>query len=183
MDEAGRLDRDQSGSIWARAVSQILEDARRRAGKGPALASRLEQAGVMGRGARYSESSISNWIRGRAMPPADVVLAAAKALGISLDERLGIGREPSDGDRQLAEMRELLARQEERSAAFEERLEDVVRAVTAAKSSADADDVESRLARIEVQVMELQEDLTEREPRAGSQRRSRSNRSETDRAK
>jgi hypothetical protein len=182
MDEAGTLDGDQSPSIWAQVVGQLLEDARRRAGKGPALATRLEQLGVVGRGARYSESSISNWIRGRAMPPADVVLAAAKAVGISLDERVGIGHEPTDGERQLAEMRELLARQEERAAAFEERLEGVVQAVAAAKSSVEGADVESRLDRIEVQIMELQEDLTERGSRARSERHPRSSRRETEKA-
>jgi hypothetical protein len=90
---------------WPAIVSGVLVEARRRAGKGPALALRLAQQGVVGeRGEKYSESSVSNWIRQRARPPADVVLAAAKAVGISLDERLGIGREPTEVDRQLAEM-------------------------------------------------------------------------------
>ncbi len=82
-----------------------MEEARRRAGKGPALALRLEQLGVVGeRGGRYSESSISNWIRGRAKPPAEVVLAAAQAVDISLDHRLGIGRRASGLEQQIADL-------------------------------------------------------------------------------
>ena len=38
----------------------------------------------------YSESAVSNWIKARARPPADVVLAAASLYGISLDSRLGV---------------------------------------------------------------------------------------------
>ncbi len=90
---------------WAAVVGGILEEARRRAGKGPALALRLQQLGVVGeKGERYSESSISNWIRGRAKPPAEVVLAAAQAVHISLDDRLGIGRRESGLERQVADL-------------------------------------------------------------------------------
>jgi transcriptional regulator with XRE-family HTH domain len=115
------------GSSWAEIVGRILEEARRRAGKGPALALRLEQLGVVGeRGERYSESSISNWIRGRAKPPAEVVLAAAQAVGISLDDRLGIGRQASGLEQQLHEVQAELAQQRSNAAALERRLEDLV---------------------------------------------------------
>ena len=94
-----------TGSRWATVVGAILEEARRRAGKGPTLALKLQQLGVVGeRGERYSESSISNWIRGRAKPPAEVVLAAAQVSDISLDERLGIGREATGLERQVADL-------------------------------------------------------------------------------
>jgi len=113
-------------SPWAEIVGGILEEARRRAGKGPALALRLEQLGVVGeRGERYSESSISNWIRGRAKPPAEVVLAAAQAADISLDDRLGIGRQASGLEQQLAEVRDELARQRRQTSAVEARLEEL----------------------------------------------------------
>jgi hypothetical protein len=69
---------------WAEVVRQVVEDARRTAGSGPMLARRLEESGL----SRYSESGISNWVKGRAMPPADVLLATASIGGISLDERL-----------------------------------------------------------------------------------------------
>jgi hypothetical protein len=97
------------------------------------------------------------------MPPADVVLAAAKAVGISLDDRLGIGREPSDEERRLADLRELLSRQDDRAAAFEERLEHLAQAVSTVRASLGQEEVERRLAKIEVQVMEIRDDLAERE--------------------
>lgn len=84
----------------AQVASDILESARARAGKAAALARTLEQMGVVGEGGiRYSESAISNWIRRRARPPAEAVLAAAVSQGISIDARLGIDRqdeEPTD---------------------------------------------------------------------------------------
>jgi transcriptional regulator with XRE-family HTH domain len=124
----GTVERDppDSRSSWAAIVGSILEEARRRAGKGPALALRLEQLGVVGeKGERYSESSISNWIRGRAKPPAEVVLAAAQAAEISLDDRLGIGHKASGLERQLHEVQAELAQQRSNSAAMERRLEDL----------------------------------------------------------
>jgi hypothetical protein len=74
---------------WPEVVQSIIEAARRDAGSGPALAARLEALGVGGETGRYSESAISNWIKGRTMPPADAVLAAAYAASISIDETLG----------------------------------------------------------------------------------------------
>jgi transcriptional regulator with XRE-family HTH domain len=73
---------------WPPVVQTVLEDARRSAGSGAALGAGLEDEGVGTEGGRYSESAISNWIKGRTMPPADVLLAAAKLAGISLDERI-----------------------------------------------------------------------------------------------
>ena len=73
---------------FAELVQQIVEEARRKAGSGPALALELERAGVGPENGRYSESGISNWTKGRTMPPADVLLAAAVIGGVSLDARL-----------------------------------------------------------------------------------------------
>lgn len=81
---------------WPRLVREIIEDARRRAGTGPVLAQRLEEMGAGREQGRYSESAISNWIKGRAMPPADVLLAAATVASISLDDRLA--QATSSGD-------------------------------------------------------------------------------------
>ncbi|MGH7883899.1 MAG: hypothetical protein ACREN8_13525 [Candidatus Dormibacteraceae bacterium] len=53
------------------------------------------------------------------MPPADVFVAALKATGISLDERLGIGREPTEVEQQMASLKEELQKQRQRIAALE----------------------------------------------------------------
>ncbi len=63
-------------------------DARPEGGAPLALA--LRSANVGPESGTYSESAVSNWIKGRARPPADVVLAAASLYGISLDTRLGV---------------------------------------------------------------------------------------------
>jgi hypothetical protein len=57
----------------------------------------LKGAGVGPDSGAYSESAVSNWIKGRTRPPADVVLAAASLHGLSLDRALGLpaeNREP-----------------------------------------------------------------------------------------
>ena len=72
----------------AALVREIVEEARRTVGSGPRLAERLEDLGIGPETGRYSESAVSNWIKGRTMPPGDVVLAAARLAGISIDERL-----------------------------------------------------------------------------------------------
>ncbi len=82
---------------WSRLVQEVLDEARRSAGSGPALAERLEAEGV-GSDGRYSESAISNWIKGRTMPPADVLLAAAALGGISLDLKLATTSVGEDDD-------------------------------------------------------------------------------------
>jgi hypothetical protein len=66
----------------AATVREILDEARRIAGSGPRLAARLEELGIGPPDTnRYSESAISNWIRGRTMPPADVLVAASLIAG------------------------------------------------------------------------------------------------------
>ncbi len=69
---------------------QVLEEARRGAGGGAALAAALQDANVGPDSGAYSVSAISNWIKGRTRPPADVLLAAAALYGISLDKPLGL---------------------------------------------------------------------------------------------
>jgi transcriptional regulator with XRE-family HTH domain len=66
----------------AEIVRELLEGARRVAGSGPRLAAQLEAMGIGPPDTnRYSESAISNWIRGRTMPPADVLVAASAIAG------------------------------------------------------------------------------------------------------
>ncbi len=58
-----------------------MVQARQAAGSGTKFAARLKEFRV-GPDDGYSESAISNWINGRVMPPADVLLAAAVIAGI-----------------------------------------------------------------------------------------------------
>lgn len=72
----------------AELVRDVLDEARRIVGSGPAFAERLRSQGVGPATGLYSQSAVSNWINGRTMPPADVLIAAARIAGISLDERI-----------------------------------------------------------------------------------------------
>jgi transcriptional regulator with XRE-family HTH domain len=74
---------------WRAIVGDLVDTARRSAGNGEALAQQLERLGVTGERGRYSMSAISNWVKGRTMPPADVLLAVAVVSGQSLDTKLG----------------------------------------------------------------------------------------------
>ena len=74
---------------WDRIVREVVEEARKASGGGAAFAEELHRVGVGPESGAYSESAVSNWVRGRTKPPGDVVLAAAALTGISLDRRLG----------------------------------------------------------------------------------------------
>lgn len=76
------------GTDVAQLVRDVLDDARRAVGSGPAFAERLKDLGVGPATGLYSQSAVSNWINGRTMPPADVLIAAARIAGISLDKRI-----------------------------------------------------------------------------------------------
>ena len=73
---------------WELTARELLEEARRAAGGGSALAAALKDAGVSPDSGAYSESAVSNWIKGRTRPHADVLLAACSLYGLSLDARL-----------------------------------------------------------------------------------------------
>ena len=75
---------------WDAVARHVLDQARRSAGGGVALAAALKAANVGPDSGAYSASAVSNWIKGRTRPPADVVLAAATLYGLSLDAALGI---------------------------------------------------------------------------------------------
>jgi transcriptional regulator with XRE-family HTH domain len=62
----------------------VMREAWRKAGKQTALA--VQIAPLIGY--KPAENTISGWVTGRNMPNADVLLAAAKLSGISLDELL-----------------------------------------------------------------------------------------------
>lgn len=79
-------------------VRQVVDEARRKLGSGPALTAELERVGVAPESGRYSVSAVSNWCKGRAMPPSEVLLAAALLGGISIDAKLARGgAEEADG--------------------------------------------------------------------------------------
>lgn len=92
---------------WARAVREVVDEARRKAGSGSALAGLLATAGVGPENGQYSESGISNWAKGRAMPPADVLLAVAAVGEISLDQKLRAARADEPGTAQPADVAQL----------------------------------------------------------------------------
>jgi hypothetical protein len=62
---------------------------------------------------RYGGSAIYQYTNERAVPPGDVLLAAAAATGISLDEKLGIGSDRTELRRQMDDLRLDVARMRE----------------------------------------------------------------------
>lgn len=87
-------------------VVRLMTDAKRKSGKSAALLARIRPHIDKG---DYSESSVSSWLSGRAMPPADVLLAIAKEFEISIDELLFSESLKSRQDRlelELGELRE-----------------------------------------------------------------------------
>lgn len=70
----------------------------------------------------YKNGAIYSYTNKRVVPPGDVLLAAAVAAGISLDDRLGIGREPNETERQMAELRAQVEGLHGQVAALQERL-------------------------------------------------------------
>jgi hypothetical protein len=108
-DDLGR--RNEMSRIVARVMAEAIDNA----GKALALGSKIQP--LLGRS--YADRTVSAWGRGDVMPPADVLLAAAKATGIPLDERLGIGREPTNAERELAAIRGELEDQRNRIAELE----------------------------------------------------------------
>ena len=77
----------------AELAVQAIQEAKQRVGKASVLVVRMEP--LVGR--RYDEDSVSAWTRGRTVPPADALLAAAKVTGISIDEYLRLDGESGGG--------------------------------------------------------------------------------------
>jgi transcriptional regulator with XRE-family HTH domain len=81
-------------------VQAVIAEADRRAAsamdekvnKGEALAQLLADR----EGLQYKPASVRAWMRGDAMPPADVLLAVARSVGISIDELAG--RQPDSAE-------------------------------------------------------------------------------------
>ncbi len=75
----------------AQVAADAIRAARDRATKAATLVERMEP--YVNR--QYDEDSVSAWVNGRTVPPADALLAAAKATDLSLDEWLD---DPEDAD-------------------------------------------------------------------------------------
>ncbi len=113
-------------ALIAEADRRAAADLDQKVHKGTALALLLAER----EGLQYKPPSVRAWMRGDAMPPADVLLAVARSVGISIDELSG--RRPGDGqppaaDRldalegQVATLSEVVKRLEEAAAASERR--------------------------------------------------------------
>src|SRR5262249_38196290 len=92
-------------SPMAVLAREVLVEAERTFRRADALAAEMEPHLRK----RYGDSAIYAYTNERAVPPGDVLLAAALAAGISLDEKLGINRQESGGERPVRELRSQMA--------------------------------------------------------------------------
>jgi hypothetical protein len=103
----------------AQIARQIAKDAIDEAGTADALTAGMESHLQR----RLGGSALYAYTNDRAVPPGDVLLAMALATGISLDDRLGIGREPSEVERQLDDFRSEMDRMRDTIAGLQARLD------------------------------------------------------------
>lgn len=101
-------------------VREVVKEALERSGKAQALATKVQA--LVGR--PYNFRTVSSWSRGDAMPPGDALLAAAQVAGISLDEKLRVGRESSDVEAQIVQLREDITQLRQQVAALEVKVMD-----------------------------------------------------------
>jgi len=88
-------------------VARVIGEAKAKAGKADALLALIHPL----LNETYSTRSVSSWIKGPNMPNADVLLAAAKVSGISIDELLfgeSLRARQDRMDKELADLREAL---------------------------------------------------------------------------
>jgi hypothetical protein len=83
----------------------VLDEAVEKVGTADALVARMEPHLHK----RYGDSAIYAYTNKRAVPPGDVLLAAALTAGISLDEKLGIVRQEAVVETQVDELRAEMA--------------------------------------------------------------------------
>lgn len=115
-------------------VRVLIAEADRRAAAG--LDQKVHKGEALARvladreGLQYKPPSVRAWMRGDAMPPADVLLAVARSVGMSIDEqteRQPDDAEPPAGDRlealesQVATLSKVVERLEEEAARGEAR--------------------------------------------------------------
>lgn len=111
-------ERSQTSAL-APVVAEVMQEATKRSGKALALALRIEA--LVGRS--YSDRTVSAWNRGSIMPRADVLLAAAQATGISLNEKIGVEVRSPHSDPELDQLRREVKEQANSLAFLYERLE------------------------------------------------------------
>src|SRR6266700_130384 len=121
-------------SPMAVLARQVLVEAERAFRKADALAAGMEPHLRK----RYGDSAIYAYTNERAVPPGDVLLAAALAAGISLDEKLGIDRQETEVERQVGELRSQMAQLREEVASLRGRVGEATAAGPAAVASAPA---------------------------------------------
>lgn len=79
-------------ALIAEADRRAAADLDEKVHKGEALARLLADR----EGLQYKTPSVRAWMRGDAMPPADVLLAVARSVGMSIDEQAS--RRPADAE-------------------------------------------------------------------------------------
>jgi transcriptional regulator with XRE-family HTH domain len=92
-------------AMMAEADGRAAADLDEKVHKGEALARLLADR----EGLQYKPPSVRAWMRGDAMPPADVLLAVARSVGMSIDEQAG--RRPADTEPPASERLEALESQ------------------------------------------------------------------------
>jgi hypothetical protein len=103
----------------ALVAHRVLDRAVEVAGTADVLAAQMEPHLQK----RYGNSAIYAYTNRRAIPPGDVLLAAALAAGISLDDELHIGRQATEAERQLQELRAEMAQLRDTVAGLQLRLD------------------------------------------------------------
>lgn len=97
---------------------EVLTEAERRFKRADVLAAEMEPHVQR----LYTNSAIYSYTNERAIPPGDVLLAAALAAGISLDGKLGIGQQPTEMELQVDELRTEVAQLRDQMANLHHRL-------------------------------------------------------------
>lgn len=87
-------------------ASEVLREAERALDTADALIAAMEPH--LRR--RYGNSSIYGYVNAHTVPPGDVLLAAALAAGISIDQKLGIATQQTQVERQVDDLRTEMAR-------------------------------------------------------------------------
>lgn len=107
MDESPKRGRPPRSADNPMAVlaREVLVEAERALDKADALAAAMEPH--LNR--RYSDSAIYSYTNERSVPPGDVLLAAALAAGISLDQKLALARRQTGTGQEIDELRAEMA--------------------------------------------------------------------------
>jgi hypothetical protein len=144
-------------AVVVEADRRAAEERRERVNRGVALAQLLAKTADL----HYKAKSIQSWMRGDTTPPANVLLAVAHSTGISLDDRLGVGREPTAVEQRLAEVQEELAQQRSATVAMEQRLEEFAARLEGRELSGAAPGSPTSLEDLEKAIRRLEDEMAE----------------------